>query len=214
MYFNLVKNDNYFDRLIIIGSGGIYDMRYYQPKMPETFFGRHLPKDKHGFFRYVTGKHIEKSSKIIDLRIFGLFGPYEDYAIRFVSNAICKAIFDLPITIKQNRYFDYLYIKDLLPVIDFFLKTDMNHTAYNVTPDQSVDLLTIAKMIKKISGKEIPVQIKKDGMGLEYSGSNQRLRKEMPGLKFTDLKVAVAELYDFYVINRNLIDVRFLLVDK
>ena len=93
-----------------------------QPKMAEEYFGQSIPADEHGFCKYVIGKYIENSTKIIDLRVFGIFGKYEDYAIRFISNAICKAIHDLPITIKQNRKFDYIDIDDLMPILEFFIE--------------------------------------------------------------------------------------------
>ncbi len=57
----------------------------------------------------------------MELRLFGVFGPHEDYAIRFISNAICKALFGLPITLRQNRTFSYLFIDDLGPIVERFL---------------------------------------------------------------------------------------------
>ena len=54
----------------------------------------------------------------MELRLFGVFGRHEDYAIRFISNAICKTLFDLPITLRQNRTFSYLYVDDLGPIVE------------------------------------------------------------------------------------------------
>lgn len=83
---------------------------------------------------------IEKSSNIYDLRIFGIFGKYEDYAIRFISNAICKTLFDLPITVKQDRNFDYIFVEDLMTVLEFFIEARPKYKAYNITPASSVSL--------------------------------------------------------------------------
>ena len=123
MVFNLFANADKFGKMIILGSGGIYDLRNYTPKMSENSYTNHIPEDEHGFFRYVTGKYIENMDNVVDLRLFGVFGKYEDYAIRFISNAMCKAVFDLPITVKQNRKFDYLYINDFMPVLGIFYRT-------------------------------------------------------------------------------------------
>ena len=125
IFFNLVRNSDYFQKMLVIGSGAIYDMRHYQPKMKEEYFDTHVPIDEHGLCKYVCGKYIQQVDNIIDLRIFGIFGKYEDYAIRFISNMICKAIFDLPLTMKQNRKFDYIYIEDLIQSHDniYFYKS-------------------------------------------------------------------------------------------
>ena len=140
--------------MIFIGSGAVYDMRAYQPKMDEGYFDTSVPADEHGFSKYLIAKYIAEMDNGVELRVFGIFGKYEDYAIRFISNAICKTLFDLPITIRQNRRFDYLYIDDLMPVIDHFIGAKGRYSAYNVTPDDSIDLYAIAEKVKAKSGKD------------------------------------------------------------
>src|SRR4030066_1887116 len=134
----------------VIGSGALYDMRHYYPKMKEEYFDTHVPVDEHGLCKYVCGKYIQKADKMIDLRIFGIFGKYEDYAIRFISNMICKALFDLPLTIKQNRKFDYIYVNDLMPILDYFIQNTATYKEYNITPDQSIELYTLAEKVRMI----------------------------------------------------------------
>jgi len=214
MFFNIARNSGKFGKMLFINSGLVYDRRHYRPKMKEEYFDTHVPEDEAGLSKYISAKYIEKSANITDLRIFGIFGKYEDYAIRFISNAICKAIFDLPITLKQNRKFDYLYIDDLMPVIDCFIEKNPADKAYNVTPDQSIELLALAKMVKKISGKELPIVVGDKTMGVEYSGDNSRLKSEMAGLRFTPLETALGKLYKWYLENKSLINKDFLLVDK
>lgn len=214
MFFNLASNANYFEKMIVLGSGAIYDMRNYQPKMSEDFFGEHVPTDEHGFCKYVCYKYIEKHPNIIDLRLFGVFGRYEDYAIRFISNAICKTLFDLPITIKQNRKFDYLYVDDLIPVLEHFISNKNQQSAYNVTPDESIELYELAEKVRTVSGKDLPIIVGQPGMGLEYSGDNKRLRDEMPGIKFTPIDKAISCLYEWYSANKDFVNRESLLVDK
>jgi GDP-L-fucose synthase len=214
IFFNLARNSEYFQKMLVIGSGAIYDMRYYQPKMKEEYFDSHVPVDEHGLCKYVCGKYIEQVNKIIDLRIFGIFGKYEDYAIRFISNMICKAIFDLPLTIKQNRKFDYIYIEDLISILDYFIQNQSEYKEYNVTPDESIELYTLAQTVKKISGKELPIIVAQDGMAIEYSGDNTRLKKEIKGIKFTPIEESIKKLYLWYNENKNCIKKELLLVDK
>ncbi|MBL7936388.1 MAG: NAD-dependent epimerase/dehydratase family protein, partial [Bacteroidia bacterium] len=143
MMFNLLKHQNSWGKLLNMGSGAIYDMQNYIPKMPETYFGTHIPKDEHGYNKYIFGKLLPSLNHVYDFRIFGVFGKYEDYAIRFISNAICKSLFDLPITLRQNKKFDYLYINDLMPILEHFIENNPTEKAFNITPDNSVELLKI-----------------------------------------------------------------------
>ena len=214
MFFHLVKHSDKFERMINLGSGAIYDNKNYKPKMKEDYFGQNIPRDEHGFCKYVLGNHINNIDNVVDLRVFGLFGKYEDYAIRFISNAICKTIVNSPITIKQNRRFDYVYIDDLMPVLEYFIENKPKHNAYNVTPDESIELYELAEKIRKISGKNLPVIVKEEGLGLEYSGDNSLLKKEIVSLKFTEIDKAIKELYEWYNQNHRIINKDCLLLDK
>lgn len=214
IFFNLARNSDRFQKMLVTGSGAIYDMRHYQPKMKEDYFDAHVPVDEHGLCKYVCGKYIERSENIVDLRIFGIFGKYEDYAIRFISNMICKAIYDLPLTMKQNRRFDYLYIDDLMPILDYFIKRPVRHKAYNITPDESVDLYSIAEKVRDISGKDLPIVVAHEGMGPEYSGDNSRLRSEISGLFFTNIDEAIRDLYKWYSSNKDKLSKESLLIDE
>lgn len=214
MFFNLAKYSDSFGKIINIGSGAIYDMQHYQPKMAEEYFGQSIPADEHGFCKYVIGKYIDNSTKIIDLRVFGIFGKYEDYAIRFISNAICKAIHDLPITIRQNRKFDYIDIDDLMPILEFFIETETKHNSYNITPDASIELLKIAEIVNTISQKNLPIKVALEGFGSEYSGDNSRLKKEMKNFEFKKIADSINGLYNWYFSNKNNINKNLLLTDK
>lgn len=214
MFFNLERHCNEFKKMLVLGSGAIYDLRNYRPKMKEYEWIDNIPADEHGYCKYVCEKIIEKSKNIYDLRIFGIFGKYEDYAIRFISNAICKVLYDLPITIKQNRKFDYIYVNDLIPIIDWFIENEPKYHSYNITPDSSISLFDLAQLVLKVSGKRLPIIIGKDGLGLEYSGNNSLLREEYDKLYFTPIEVAIKDLYNWYRDNINSIDRSFLLIDK
>jgi len=214
MFFNLERHKEEYEKMLVIGSGAIYDSRNYRPKMQEEEWCTHIPADEHGYCKYVCEKVIEKSFNVYDLRVFGIFGKYEDYAIRFISNAICKALFGLPITIKQNRKFDYLFVDDLMVVLDWFIENNPQYKSYNITPDESVSLYDLAFLVKELSGSDVPIWVSEVGMGLEYSGNNSRLRNEMFSLVFTPLKDAIRSLIEWYRTQKEQIDINFLFTDK
>lgn len=214
MFFNLERHKNEYEKMIVLGSGAIYDMRNYRPKMKEEEWDTYIPSDEHGYCKYVCEKVIEKSHNIYDLRIFGIFGKYEDYAIRFISNVICKTLFDLPITIKQNRKFDYLFIDDLMPVLDWFINNKPQYHSYNITPDKSISLYELAEKTRLLSNKNLPIVIAQEGMGLEYSGDNSRIKEEFQDFKTTPIEDSIKNLIEWYVENKNHLNYNNLIIDK
>lgn len=215
MYYNLARSMPPCARMVFIGSGAVYDAVHCEPKMPETFFDRYVPADDHGFAKYIIAKDIECSSRAVELRVFGIFGPYEDYAIRFISNAICKALFGLPITLRQNRRFDYLWVADLASIVRHFIEHGWEHSAYNITPDAAVSLLWLAELVCEVAGApDLEIRVDAPGEGLEYSGDNSRLYEAMPDLALTPIEDAVRELYAWYAARRDFFDRELLLADK
>lgn len=213
IFFNIARNSARFSKMIFIGSGAEYGIQNNIINVKETSFDSCVPEDEHGFSKYVCSKYIERTDRIVNLRLFGIFGKYEDYQIRFISNAICKAIHNLPITIRQNRVFSYLYIDDFLRIIDHFIRHESRHKIYNVVPDEKIELLAVARTVNEISGKNLDIVVASPGMGREYTADNSLLATEMEGLRFTPMRVAMAELYKWYEENRHAIDAKTLLRD-
>jgi GDP-L-fucose synthase len=214
-FMNIADNDASWDRMIVLGSGLVYNHKHYRPMMAESFCGEFPPEDEAGFAKYVMARHGAKfGGRILDLRPFGVYGRYEDYAIRFISNAICKTLFSLPVTINRNRKFSYVHVNDLVDVISHFIENAPAHDAYNVTPDAPAELSDIAKLVVKISGASVPLEIKNPGMGIEYSGSNKLLKSAMPQFKPLPLEDGIKELFGWYAGRKNLLDKSILLEDK
>ena len=63
-------------------------------------------------------------------------------------------------------------------------------------------------------GTQKDIKIANDGYGLDYYGSNARLKNEFKDVYFTPMETAIAELYDWYRKNINLIDKQKLTKDK
>jgi GDP-L-fucose synthase len=214
MFENLERHKDKFGKFINFGSGAIYDVSANNSGVIEEDIYKNLGKDDHSFCKYVVHKQIDHLDNFIDLNIFGIFGKYEDYAIRFISNACCKALFDLPITLRQNRRFSYIDVADLPAILEFLIENKTQYKSYNVVPDNFVELKNLAQLVRQISGKDIDIQIAQDGYGLDYYGSNKRLMKEFPQIKFTPIEQSIANLYHYYKQNKDLIDFNQLLEDK
>lgn len=214
MFENLERNKEHFGKLINLGSGAIYDISANNCGVKEEDIFGNMGKDDHSFCKYIVAKQIEKLPNFVDLNIFGIFGKYEDYSIRFISNVLCKALFNLPLTLRQNRRFSYLYVNDLAAILEFFIDNEFAHKSYNIVPDGYVALKEIAEKALEISGKKLEIKIGAEGYGLDYYGDNSRLKAEFPEVKFTPLETAMTELFTYYDSIKDNLDYNSLLIDK
>lgn len=214
MFFNLARMNHRFGKMIYYGSGAEYDRDHYVPFMPESYFDKHVPTDQYGFSKYIMAKYLEGTDNIYDLRVFGCFGPYEDWEIRFISNAMCKALHGLPITMRQNVFFDYLWVGDLVRMTEWVMRNKPKHRHYNACTGQHVDLLTLAHMVNEVTGADVPIKVAQEGLKPEYSGDCSRLLEEMGGFTFTPLQQALEILRDHYRSSLGSIDRNLLLSDK
>lgn len=196
MFYNLERCRDLYGKLYYFGSGAEYDMRHYVPQMPESYFEAHIPQDPYGFSKYIMSK--QATGNIYDLRLFGVFGKYEEWQRRFISNMVYRNLTGQVLQMNQNMYFDYLYVNDLIPILEWFLSHEPAHHHYNVCSGQRVELLSLARMVIEETGIPGEITILQDGLKTEYTGSNRRLEEELGGLRFTPVRIAVQELIQYY----------------
>jgi len=213
MFFNLVRERSRYGRLVVISSGALYDVRRALDRVAEDEAGRHIPADEHGLSKLVEALLLRGDDDATELRLFGVYGPGEDYAIRFISNACCKAMYGLPITLRQDRRFSYLWVEDLAAVVEQALAGAISG-AFNVVPPEALGLREIATLVLGVAGKDLPIAIAQDGEGLPYVGANDGLRAVLPGLRFTSVHDGVERLYDWYSQHASAIKRDLLLTDK
>ncbi len=211
MFFNFERYQSLYGKLIYFGSGAEFDKRGDISLVNEEAIGNGVPDTDYGFYKYIINKAIQRSNNIYNLRVFGLFGKYENWSRTFISGACCKAIKNLPITIRQNVYFDYLYINDFCKITQWFIDNDGINRDYNISSGKRVDLLRIADIVKSISKKNIQIITCKEGLAKEYSASNQRLINEIGDFAFMTMEEAIHDLYSWYQNNENDIDIYSLL---
>lgn len=199
MYFALARHlGRGVRQLIHFGSGAEYDKSRPLVRIREEVFGERIPPGEYGLGKYLIGHWAEATAGALNLRLFGIFGPREHYLIKFISNAIVKNLLGLDIVIHQNVRFSYLWIGDLVTVVKHFLQHPPKHRSYNVVPDRTVDLAEIVACINAVANRPSKVTVLKRGLGREYTADDGRLRAELPDLRFTELRSAIAQLYAYY----------------
>ncbi|MFH0855130.1 MAG: NAD(P)-dependent oxidoreductase [Candidatus Omnitrophota bacterium] len=198
MFFNIARCADSFGKMIYFGSGAEFSRENWAPRMKEAYFDRHIPRDQYGFSKYVMTKYAQVAGNIYNLRLFGVFGKYDDWRTRFIPNACSQAVLGLPVIINQNRFFDFIYIKDLVKIVRWFIAHKPKEKIYNVCSGEVIDFKSIGEMIVKTSNKKLDIMVESDGLAREYSGDNALLLKELNGFKFSPMDDSVKELYHWY----------------
>jgi UDP-glucose 4-epimerase len=206
MFFNIFKNRNCFGHFIQIGSGAEYDKRSYQPKIEESLFGKSVPIDTYGMAKYFIAREMENSGVgySINLRIFGIFGPHEDYHRRFISNNICRVLAGHSISLNRDMYFDYIDVDDLGKLILRLINIlPLNDVSYNFCSGTPILLTEIASIISRKMGVNSGYIVQNEGMNPEYSGSPIKIIKEIGVFDFTPIENSISRLIEFYTNNFN-----------
>ena len=213
MFFNLARNQSLFGKMLHFGSGAEYSRVGLPAQVIESYFDTRVPADPYGFSKYICAKYAEKADNIFVLRLFGVFGKYEAWDVRFISNACARVVKGLPIVIRQNVKFDYLYVSELAELTAWFLNHHPRHKAYNVCRGRAYTLQELARMVAAASGLSPEIITRNQAMAPEYSANNTRMMDEIGPFRFREMSDCVSELYQWYQVREKDIDVEQLKFD-
>lgn len=196
MVDNLIHAKRDDVRIILFGSGAMYDKSRPICKAKESTIGEILPYDLYGQSKMLIAQKIKDRKDVVCLNIFACYG-YGEKENRFPSFAINCAINNKPIEINQNVVFDYLFVEDMQKIIEYFIENVPQDNIINITPTQSISLKEIAEIVNSIAPKPVEIVIKNSVMNNEYTGDNSLLLKNFPEMKFTSMHEGLKKLYQY-----------------
>lgn len=205
MFQNLAIHSDLYGKMIYFGSGAEYGRELPVCSIEENEINRVIPSDTYGFCLQQMNDYARKSENIYNFRLFGIFGKYELWNQRFISNAICKAISGYPITIRQDRYMDYLYIDDLCKIVEWAINNKPKFHDYNAVSGKKYSLYELAETVQKVMHTDVPIYMAKDGYFNEYTASNKRLLSEMCDFEIENIELSIKKLSEWYIENKSLI---------
>lgn len=217
MFFNVEQCLTPEMKMINFGSGAQYNKARDLKKVTEDQIGQVIPQDDYGYSKYVMSRYLSarEAPNVYSPIIFGLYGKYEDYTFKFISNAIVKNLLKMPIIINQNVVFDYLYLGDFLRIMQELVERDMPHKEFNITPTESISLIQIAEIINDQSSYQSEIIVKNDGLNFEYSGDNTRLLENVgDSFAFTPYEEGIRQLYRYYEAHLNELDLETIRKDE
>lgn len=208
MFYNLADLQEHYEKLIYFGSGAEYGKARSLDFVAEEQFGAVIPEDAYGLSKYVMARHALNSDKIYDLCVFGVYGKYEEWHRRFISNAICRAMNHMPVTLSRDALFSYVYIDDLVNITDWFIENTPKYHRYNVinSRNEAVTLLALAQIVKDCFDGVPEIVVAQEGKKDAYTASGARLLQELKDFSFTEPNEGIALLKDYYISNKHLID--------
>jgi GDP-L-fucose synthase len=198
MFFNLAHNRSLFGKMLHFGSGAEYSRAELPPRVAESYFDARIPLDPYGFSKYICTKYAATTDNIFVLRLFGVFGKYEAWDVRFISNACARVVKGLPIVIRQNVRFDYLYVSELAGLLAWFLEHEPRQKAYNVCRGEAYTLLELAEIVASVSGCHPEIIVRNQTLAPEYSADNSRMLREIGNFRFRRMSDSIGELYHWY----------------
>lgn len=180
-----------FEKVIYIGSGAEYDKSKNITAVCEENIGENIPADEYGLAKYALNEIARSSKNIVNMRIFGCYGPTEPER-RFIRHAIDCCLKNEQITIRQDCRFSYVFVDDLARAILRVLETETKHRDYNICSD-TYKLSELAEIVKKQMNSSLPVKIGTSGLNNEYTAKNDRFKREFPDFKFTSIEQGIAQ---------------------
>ena len=187
-------------KIISFGSGAEYGKHKPIINAREDDYKKALPLDEYGFYKAIESHYIEDcANNIIQLRLFGIYGEMENYRYKFITNAVVKNLLHLPITINQNVFFDYMYVEDLLNVVEFYIENDARHKIYNASSGTKIDLLSLTALVNEASDFKSEISVLNEGLNNEYTSDNSLLKSEMKDkFKLTPHLEAIGKIHKYF----------------
>ena len=140
IYYNLLSNQNHFNKFINFGSGA------------ELYF-KNTP---YGYSKDVIRSSILHKKNFYNLRIFACFDQNELNS-RFIKRSILNYINKNPIEIYENKKMDFFFMQDLISVVEYYLTEADLLKEINCVYKEKYFLHQIADIINKLNNYKVPI---------------------------------------------------------
>ena len=179
---NILQSHKLVDKIIIFGSGAEYT------------YGL---TDYYGFGKYTTSCAARCIDNVYNLRLFGCFGP-EENDTRFIKSNLARYKNNKPIKIDQDLYMDFIYIDDLLLLVNRIINKEYsNIQEINCVYEKKYKLSDIADIINNQNEHKVPIKTPtwlQGYLGQSYSTPAENILFFQ--LKFKGLEQGIREMYN------------------
>lgn len=169
IFNNLYAERKNYHKLINIGSGAEFDRCHNIDCVIEEDLFLKTPTDHYGLSKNIVSRLIFNTNNFYTLRLFGVFGQNESK-----SRLLKKVISGESIKV-ADRYFDYFYINDLIPILDYYINHSPKYKDINVVYPNKIrlsDFLNQFCEMHNLSKDNIKIS---NTLDLAYTGSANKL---------------------------------------
>jgi nucleoside-diphosphate-sugar epimerase len=170
MWDNLVNNRHRFKRLINIGTGHEFDIDNDVNYAEEIDIFKAEPKYSYGFVKNQIAKDLVQYENFYNLRLFGVF-HYSESPKRFFRKIFTSS--NREFHIPQDRYFDFINLEDIPPMIEIIMNGEAKHRDINMVYQDKKLLSELANMFNLITMSQAKIIVDNTN-GLSYTGDHRR----------------------------------------
>ena len=176
MYYNLLNCKNKFTKLIHFGSGA-------------ELIAQNTP---YGLSKHIIRQSILGKNNFYNIRIFGVFDENE-LDTRFIKGNIRKYLNNQPITIHQDKFMDFFYMKDLVSLVEYYILNENLPSEVNCSYNEKYTLSNIANIINSLDNYRVNVDYNTEGMAEDY---NFKDINPLPNIPFVGLENGIKQVYN------------------
>ena len=142
MFRNLWLQKHHYTRLVNLGTAYEFDLTKSNDNVLEHDFVHHLPKTSYGYAKNVIARIIRDTPGFFNLKLFGVFHETES-PNRFFQR-ICNQD---EIIINNDIYLDYIYLPDILPMLELMIAGHSQHSDVNMVYPNKYRLSDMAEVL-------------------------------------------------------------------
>jgi nucleoside-diphosphate-sugar epimerase len=127
MFRNLWLQRRHYMRFVNLGTAYEFDLHKNNSLVKEYDFVHHLPRTSYGYAKNLVARIIRDTPSFFNLKLFGVFHETESDR-RFFQ----KVKNNPQVTISNDQYLDYMYLPDILPMLDMMVEGRSQHSDVNM----------------------------------------------------------------------------------
>jgi len=142
MFRNLWLQKNKYERFVNLGTAYEFDLTQNNNEISEHDFVHHLPKTSYGYAKNLIARIIRDTPSFFNLKLFGVFHETEN------SNRFFQRVkHQDEIVINNNIYLDYIYLPDILPMLDRMVEGHSQYYDVNMVYPYKYRLSDMAEIL-------------------------------------------------------------------
>lgn len=170
MISNLHSNKEKFTNLVNVASGYEFDhINRNIENEHEYVIENVLPQASYGMGKNIVSRIVRGTDNWVNLRLFGMFHEDESDVRFFKKLKSGSGAF----TIDADRYFDFVYLEDTLPMFDRAIEGNLRHKCVNLVYPDKYKMSELVKYFCEIHNLDREVIVKGQG-DKHYTGAWNR----------------------------------------